>query len=395
MADIRQYRKDKENIENDEYEKKLRIHKIKTIRLVIILAAIFILTVLTISLIRHKTNYSSVKKTDSIRRNDSGVVEYQYFGNKIVRCSRDGIAAYNFKGDTVWNSTYEINNLAVDMSGSYLAVADLNGNSIYTYNANGHVANINTALPILQISVSKAGYVVAVLEDKDADYITMYSFEGEKIYTIKKTIGIDGVPVSICASPDGEKLIAAFTGVSGNAIKTSVVFYNFDEVGQNENERVVGGYDFGENIVGKVKFVGNTSAVAFAENKICVYTISEYPSLVKEIPIDYTINSVITGGNRFAVIHKDNEQLKTIVTVYSNTGDKIYSVIPEVQYTNYKFAGDSLLMYNESECILLNSKGKKKFSNTFEDGIVNMIPVSGDEEYILINRSYINKIKLK
>lgn len=398
MADIRQYRREKENIEKeheDDYEKKLRDHRIKLTRTVIIITAVVILSILIFSLVRHKSSYSGYKVESKIRREESGYAEYISFGNKIVRCSKDGIAAFSYQGEQMWNSTYEVNNLAIDYSGSYLAVADLNGNKIYTFNSKGHIADINTALPILQISVSGSGYVVAVVEDKNADYINMYTMEGEKAYTIKKTIGIDGVPLSISVSDDREKLVAAFTGINGNSLKTSVVFYNFNEVGQNENERVVGGYDYGDTIVGKVEFINSSTVVAYAENRVSVYTIKEYPELVKDISIDYNIEYIFSGSSYFGIVHKDESSDKNILEVYNISGNLVYSDKYDKTYTSFKFSGDNILIYNETECILITLKGKVKFRNTFEDGISNIIPVNNKDEFIYINRDYIRKIKLK
>lgn len=43
----------------------------------------------------------------------------------------------------------------MSMSGNNLAVADIGGSKIYTFNTNGMIESINTALPVLQISVSR------------------------------------------------------------------------------------------------------------------------------------------------------------------------------------------------------------------------------------------------
>lgn len=398
MADIRQYRKEKENMEkehDEDYETRLRAHRIKLTRMVIIITAVVILAILIFSLVKNKSNYTGYKVESQLRREESGHTEYISFGGKIVRCSKDGIAAFSYQGEPLWNSTYEVNNIAVDYSGSYLAVADLKGNKIYTFNSNGYITDINTTLPILQISVSKAGYVAAVLEDKNADYINMYTMAGEKAYTIKKTIGLDGVPLSISVSDDREKLVAAFTGVKGNSFKTSVVFYNFNEVGQNENERVVGGYDYGETLVGKVEFINSTTVVAYAEDKISVYRIKEYPELVKEIAIDYNIEHIFSGNSYFGVVHRDDDTDKNILEIYNTSGNLVYSDKFDRSFTGYKFSGDNILIYGENECILSTLKGRIKYKNTFENGISNIIPINGKDEFIYINRDYVEKIKLK
>lgn len=381
MAEMRQYRREKK--QNNR------------IKVGLIIAAITIVAVIVVCVVKKKTYFESYKTESSFRRNDTGYAEYVYFGNQIVRCSKDGIAAFDDDGQQLWNNTYEVNNMYVNHSGSYLAVADRNGNKVYTFDKSGYVTEINTALPILDMCVSKAGYVVVILEDKNADYINMYSIEGEKIYTIKKTIEIDGLPVSVSVSEDGEKLIAAFTGIDGTEISTSVVFYNFNEVGQNENERVVGGYDYGNKMVGCVRFIDATTAVAFAEDKISIYSIVEYPKLVKEIPVDYEIEYIFTGSSYVGTLHRETDRSNSIMEVYNTSGSLVLREEIEEDYTTYRFSGSNILMYNDKDCRIINTKGKEVFTHNFEDGIIDMIPLSDTKNFLVVDREYIRKIKLK
>lgn len=155
-----------------------------------IMAAIgvILVIVIVIIIINNKSTYSSYKVENKIRRDDGGYAEYVPFGNEILRCSKDGIASHSYSGKTLWNSTYEVNEFTMSMSGNNLAVADIGGSKIYTFNTNGMIESINTALPVLQISVSKAGYVAAVLEDKNVEYINMYSMKEKRFIPSRKLL---------------------------------------------------------------------------------------------------------------------------------------------------------------------------------------------------------------
>lgn len=391
MADIKQYRMEK----NDGYESRLQKHRAKVMKTIMAAIGVIFVIVIVIIIINNKSTYSSYKVENKIRRDDGGYAEYVPFGNEILRCSKDGIASHSYSGKTLWNSTYEVNEFTMSMSGNNLAVADIGGSKIYTFNTNGMIESINTALPVLQISVSKAGYVAAVLEDKNVEYINMYSMKGEKIYTIKKAIDIDGLPVSISISEDGEKLVAAFTGIKDGNIKSSVVFYNFNEVGQNENERVVGGFDYGSTIVGRVEFLNATTVVAYGENKVSLYHINEYPELIKDIEVDYNIDKVFSGESYIGLVHRDKTEAKDIIEVYNTSGNKIFTKTSDKNYIHYKIADSRIIMYNEKECVIYSTNGKIKFEYTFQDGISSFIPLDKDNEYIYINKDYIRKIKLR
>ena len=86
-------------------------------------------------------------------------------------------------------------------------------------------------------------------------------------------------------------------------MKTNVVFYNFSEVGQNETERVVGGFNhYDSTIVGDVRFINETVAVAVGEDVLSIYTIKEYPKLSKEIKIDNEIQRVFFSDSNIGLV---------------------------------------------------------------------------------------------
>lgn len=104
-----------------------------------------------------------------------------------------------------------------------------------------------------------------------------------------------------------------------------MVFYNFSEVGQNETERVVGGFNhYNDVLVGDVQFLSNNIAVAVGENVISIYKIKEYPSLEKEIQIDNTIDRVFFGTDYIGLVldNSDSGELYKMV-VYNFSGSKV------------------------------------------------------------------------
>jgi hypothetical protein len=239
-------------------------------------------------------------------------------------------------------------NPQVKTCGDCVAVGDLNGNTIYIFDESGLKGSVDTSLSILQIEVAKQGVVVAVLEDNEANYINMYDTKGNKVYSIKTTLAGDGYPLDISVSDDGTKLMASYVYVSGEEIKANVVFYNFSEVGQNETERVVGGFNhYDDNIVGDVEFLSDTLAVAVAENVISIYKIKEYPSLEKEISIDSEIQRVFFSDQYIGVVvdNSDNGDLYKLL-VYDTSGSKLCETTYGIQYDEIQFDNKSIVMSN-------------------------------------------------
>ena len=248
----------------------------------------------------------------------------------------------------------------IKVCGEWAAVGDVNGSTIYMFGVQGMVGSVDTSLSISQIEVAKQGIVAAVLEDTTANYINLYNTDGSKIYTVKTTLAGDGYPLDISISEDATKLIASYLYVSGESIKTNVVFYNFSEVGQNETERVVGGFNhYDSTIVGDVEFLNSTTAVAVGEDVLSIYHIKEYPSLTKEIRIDSEIERVFFGNGYIGIVLKNSDSGDIYkLVVYDTSAKEVCETTFNTQYDTIQFDGKSVLMSNASTCSVMNLKGK-------------------------------------
>lgn len=256
------------------------------------------------------------------------------------------------------------------------------------------MAAVNTALPISQINVSSQGLVAAILTDGTASNINMYNQDGSKIYNIKTTVEGDGVPVSMSVSDDGSKLVVAYTAVKGQELATSVVFYNFDEVGQNEVERIVGGYDtYGNQLVSKVEFINSDTVAAFGENIISFFRINEYPKQLKDIDIDYRIRKIFYSGSYVGVCHSTDNG--TTVDVYDTSGNTVMTREVSDDYNNFAFGESTLVMYGADKCSIVNMKGKEIFQYDFEDDIIDLIPLDGNTGFLYHSSGRMQQIVLK
>lgn len=430
MADIKQYQQYKENAEKNkqgllkaenksnvvqgaskfvvqsfnngsdddqDYHKKIKRHRIK----VGIIAAIILVAVVVLGILlwMHMDNikYSSYTISKSVNRDDTDTASYIDFNEGYLRYSNDGISYYGNTGNVIWNQTYQMQNPMIKICDKCIAVGDVNGSSIYIFDENGMLGSVDTSLSISQIEVAKQGVVAAVLEDTKANYINLYSIEGKKIYSVKTTLAGDGYPLDVSISDDATKLIASYVYVNGDSIKTNVVFYNFSEVGQNETERVVGGFNHYDSvIVPEVEFVNNTTAVAIGENVLSIYKIKEYPSLYKEIEVDSEIDRVFISDSYVGMVLKNSDSGDIYrMVVYDLSGKKKFEKTFNTQYSTIKFDGDSILMYNDTVFTLMNIHGKIQLTQNFDLPIQAILSTGTKGDYNLISSKYIQNIRLK
>lgn len=384
--------------EDDEIVKH-RIKKHRRHMVIIAVIGVIVIAIAVVLVMRFIDGYvfTSYSVTGSLNREDIESSGYIAYGDGYIRYSNDGAAYYTAKGKALWNQTYSMQKPQVKICEDCVAIGDINGNTIYIFNKNGNIGKVDTSLVISQIEVAANGAVAAVLEDNEANYINMYDKEGNKIYSVKTTLAGDGYPLDISISNDSAKLIASYVYVSGEEIKTNVVFYNFSEVGQNETERVVGGFNhYNDVLVGDVQFLSNNIAVAVGENVISIYKIKEYPSLEKEIQIDNTIDRVFFGTDYIGLVldNSDSGELYKMV-VYNFSGSKVCEAEFGTQVDNIQFDGSSVVMNNSTSFSVFNLKGKNVANMSFDMPASKVLPTGTRGEYILINTKYIQNIKLK
>lgn len=387
---------DEDVLDEEVVKKKIRRHKIRGAVVILVIMMIAIAVYAVVLRVIDNYDYKSYAITNSINRDDIESSKYVAFADGYVRYSNDGISYYKNSGKVIWNQTYSMQNPKVSICGNSIAVADINGSSAYSFNTSGQVGKADTSMPILQIEVSDSGKMAAVLEDNNANYINMYDTNGEKIYSVKTTLSGDGYPIDISISSDAKKLIASFIKVSGDEIKTNVVFYNFSDVGKNETERVVGGFNYDDIIVGDVKFVNDTTAVAVGENVVSIYKIKEYPSLEHTINIDNEIQKIFCSDQYIGLVLDNSESGDPYkLVVYNISGKHIFDTTFGIQYTDMQFDGKSVVMSNASTFVLLNMSGKKLADISFDMPVINVLPTGARGSYTIVNSKYIQSIKLK
>jgi hypothetical protein len=379
------------------YRKKIAAHKRRMIGLGVSAVVLVVVIVMVISYMIDSISYADYSVNITVSRDDSETTKYTEYKDGYLRYSNDGIAYHNSKGNSVWDKTFSMQKPQVKVCGDTVAVGDINGSSIYVFNASGMLGSIDTSLNITQIEVTKQGLVAAVLEDNEANYINLYDTSGDKIYSVKTSLSGDGYPLDISVSEDGTKLVASFLYVSGESMKTNVVFYNFSEVGQNETERIVGGFNhYGDTIVGDVFFMDDKTAVAVGENVISIYKIKEYPKLYKEITVDNEIERVVFSDEYIGIVEKNEESGDMYkMVVYNATGGKECQISFSTQYDNIELDGRTIVMSNDSLFTIVNFKGKELAKIQTELPITSLLTLGKRGSYILVNSKYVQFIKLK
>ena len=373
--------------------------------LIIFLTILTMITAATIANYWYNRSYQ-YKEADIVwerkfERDDAGFVEFEHFGENMIKYSKDGASYIDNKGKDVWIQSYQMHAPIIAVNGDYAAIADQQGNTIHIFGKDGPLGTATTEIPITKISISAKGLVAAILQSSTASHIYYYTKEG-----VRHHLGITsylngeiGHPIDISLSPDGSLLMGSYIYLKGGQLKNRVAFYNFSEVGKNVSTRMVGGFHemYDSSMIPKVCYLDDIYSVAFADSSISFYSSLDVmsPELLKQVPVEEEIKTIFYGGNYAGIIVKSaGGEYDYRLDLYSEEGNHIFSKDFSYDYAHVDIDGDNIFLYNEDSCRIYNRFGNLKYEGTFDFPVSKIGNGSFPNQIIATGPQVIKEIKL-
>lgn len=389
----------KEEREDEGLEKELEEHRRKKrLRIfILILAAALILFGIWYFL-KNKT-FTSYKTIEEVSVAGGSASQYLTYGDGVLKYGKDGISYLDSYGKTVWNQAYNMQAPIAEMRGDFVAVADSMGYEICICNREGQTGSVTTNLPITRLSISEQGVVAVILEDSSSSYIALYDKSGNKLdIEIKALLESSGYPMDIALSPDGTILAVAYVYLNQGTMLNQMVFYNFDEEGQEYVDRVVGGFkEYEETMIGEVEFLSDETACVFADDRVDFYSLRkrDEPALLQSCPVDTEIQSVFSGYGYGGILSASPDSgVEKILTVYGEEGNVIFTETVPFSPTAAEFSKNGLLLYDETQCMIWNRRGKLRYQGELDGSIVKLVQIS-DGDYLQIGETSMKRVTLR
>ena len=380
---------------NAEYVNKKR-NKRRIARIVILL---LLVAAAVLYVIGTRWEYKGYKVVDSNQTDYSNTANYIRFSDNLLKYTPDGVSYINAKGETVWTTGINMKVPVAVASGDYAVVADMNGNTVCVFSTEGEVSSQTMQYPICDVDVGDQGVFAVVLESEKTNYVNLYTRKGEIVYEIQTSIDKNGYPLDISISDNGEKLFTSYMRVGNMVMENALAAYNFGEVGQNSNaDRLVGNYDFSDQVFSKVQFVDNDTVVAFGTKSIEIYTMKEKPMLKKHIAFDQEIRSVFYGDDYIGVIQKNtNADMDNLYTIraYNLRGNEMFSKSISFDYDNIFAGKDEIIVTGGNDCAIFRKNGSVKFDGKLKNRIRSVVPSGKHLEYVVVYENETQVIKLK
>lgn len=399
MANVRDYFRKKEKREEKaqriSYREKIKSHKFMVFyRSILVLILIGAVAAALFIQWRNKI-YTDSTVVSSVDFNIQSNTLLEPFAGNLLTYSKDGASCTNVKGTVVWNVTFEMQNPRVDICRDVAAIGDYNGREIYVMNTEGLLGEITTNKPIRNFCVSANGVVAAVLDDSDVTLIYLYDTEGQELVHFRTTMGDSGYPFSVSISPNGELVCVAYLFADSGVVKSSVAFYNFGVVGQNNTDNYVSGYDYRDEVAAYTRFLDERTAFAVSDDRIMFYSGAQKPVSIAESFLNEEVQQIVYGDDYVGLVFISTDSSNRYrLDIYNKSGILSKSLGFDIEYSDIVFSNDQIIIYNEAECRIYNMNGVEKFSGLFSQTVYTLIPASS-HRYLLVTPDSLDTMELK
>ena len=190
-------------------------------------------------------------------------------------------------------------------------------------------------------------------------------------------------------------MMVSYLYVDRGSMKSSVAFYNFSDIGQNNVDRLVSGNDYAGTVVPYVGFLGKDAAFAVGDNRISFYSGEEKPVSVAEKLLSEEIQGVYAGNEHVALVYLDTTGASLYrMDVYDKRGNSVLSRNIDMEFQNILLEKNYIMIYNENECVMYSMSGRQKYKGTFAKNVSLLIPTERNKRFIMVTTDSIDIIEL-
>lgn len=375
------------------YRRQLSMHKIAAMKKTVLTVAVVAAAAVGLVLFIEKRSYRTYDIIQTSEQEDIVSTKYEVMSGKILRYSPDGAALVNSEMDAYWSSLYEMQNPVADIRGDWAVIADVDGTSMKIFDKDGEVGSVTTSYSIVKARISSNGLVAAILDGGDSTWINYYDSDGSLIAENQTHVEDPGYPMDVAVSDNGEIMMVTYQFIDGSDTTSYVAFYNFGDVGQNEDDRIVSGYTYEGVVIPEIRYFDAERSVALREDGFTVYKGRQIPKESVTEKVDKEIVSTFCDDDTIGMVFKNgNKDKQYTMKVYSINGSLRFTKDFNIPYTTIKISGGNILLYNDSQICVMNSRGVEKYSGTVDGSINNFIKI-GWNRYLLVLDSGVNVIK--
>lgn len=338
--------------------------------------------------------HTAVTVTETIGVAGAADSNYKEFAGGVIKYSKDGISYLDMDGEEQWNLPYQIKTPFVEVHSESAAVACKGGNDIMVFGKDGLKGEIKTTLPIEKLTISEQGIVAAILKNDSAPKVICYDVAGNILVEHDISLSGMGYPMDVAISADGEVLQVSYIYVYEGKLLSKVAYYNFGKAGESVEDHQVGYKEFDNTIVATGFYMDDRTSAVVGDNCMTIFKGNDQIKEVATIVFDKEIQCVGHSDEYIAVVLENSGETGYELRMYNKSGKLVTIESFSGNYRNIKISGNQIIMYDGKECAVFLKNGVQKFCGEMNNNIMEIIPVSGLNRYIVMNANGMENIRL-
>ena len=381
----------------DEIEAEVRRHRHRIVRRIVIVVVVIASIVAAVQLWNALRTYDSFEVISSSQQKDGEATRYDTFQGNILEYDNDGIVCRNTGGELVWNQSFEMTSPIVSICGEYLAAYDRTGTTVYIMSTSGLVKKIETTTPINRVCIAQQGTIAVLMKEDDVSYIKLYDKKGKELAGGEFYEEKGSFPVDIALSADAKKLAVDMLDVTKGKISTTISFYNFGSVGQNEINNIVGSFTYEDMFVSEIMYAGENRLLAVSDSGLLWFDGSQKPSPKKEVKFEQKIQSVFHNEKYVGITYSDPEKENSWhIKVYDMNGSTVMENDTELAYKKIEFLDNNeVCVRDDMHCELFTIHSIKKFSYTFDRELYKVLSGADEQNYTFVMSGETDEVRLR
>lgn len=383
--------------ELEELEEKIRKHKKQTIHRAVAVILVLAVIVAGIQLWSALRSYSSFEIRSTAERRDNAATKYETFMGNILEYNNDGMVCRDASDGLIWNQSFEMSAPELTMCERYLAVYDRGGTVIYILSENGLVRKIETAMPVNRVCIASQGTVAVLMKEENISYVKIYDRKGKELANGEFFEETQSFPIDIAFSSDAQKLAVDMLDVSGGKVSSTISFYNFGSVGQNEIDNNVGTYSYDGIFISEIKYVGADRMLAVGDSEFIIFEGEQKPSPKRKIKFKKEIQSVFYNQKYAGIVYSNQDKESSWhIKVYDMNGKTVMENDTEVAYNQIEFLDNNeICVRDEFHCELYTIHSIRKFFCTFDKELYKILSGTDNQSYTFVMKGEKNEVRLQ
>lgn len=379
----------------EEMRQKIRLHRMKFLILILAIAGVMIIAVNIVIYYLQNLMYTDYEVVETMERIDTAASEFLEFNGQLLKYTKDGAVYSDFDGAVIWNQSYEMEMPCVSTCGEYLAIYDKGGTGLYILDKEGLRGTIKSTVPIQCVSIANQGVVAVLTEDRDTSYLQIYNQSGKELAAGEFHIEDGGFPLAIALSEDAQMLAVSRLDINEGDVKSTIVFYNYGSVGQNEIDNIVGVYSYSNIVIPEIKYVSNHRLLAFGDTEIIIYEGEQKPVVAQEVDLKEEMLSVFYSEAYFGIVFNGSQSNNYLMKLYNMKGSCIREIEFVMDYKDIYFLENNLIcIQNDKRCAFYTITGNKRFDYTFDKDIYGIVSGLTQRDYVFILNGETARVKL-